>query len=88
MCRCLNIHEPFTPTPGKIGNRAGLVPLKELSEVPVPNDDLARKMTDHEYMSEIQWYAVRLYFSKKDGLGDGFNHFLFSPLPGEMIQFD
>jgi len=51
--------EPPTPTPGKIGNRAGLVPLKQLSEVvwvPVPNDDLTRKMT------EIQWYAVRLYF--------------------------
>ena len=48
--------EPPTPTPGKIGNRAGLVPLKQLSEVPVPNDDLTRKMTG------IRWYAVRLFF--------------------------
>ena len=24
----------------------------------------------------------------EDGLGGGFKDFLFSPLPGEMIQFD
>ncbi len=28
-----------------------------------------------------------IYF-QIDTLGGGFKHFLFSPLPGEMIQFD
>ena len=31
---------------------------------------------------------VFLLGTKNDILGGGFKHFLFSPLPGEMIQFD
>ena len=32
--------------------------------------------------------ARRLCFFVGDYLGGGFKYFLFSPLPGEMIQFD
>ena len=32
------------------------------------------------------WYYSR--YTPSNNLGGGFNFFLFSPLPGEMIQFD
>ena len=36
----------------------------------------------------VDFLQKAFFFQSKQGLGGGFKHFLFSPLPGEMIQFD
>ena len=39
-------------------------------------------------LAKLRWQWKVFIFSKETQLGGGFKDFLFSPLPGEMIQFD
>ncbi len=46
------------------------------------------ELKDPSKETESKNLRVYFLFSEMGYLGGGFKHFLFSPLPGEMIQFD
>ncbi len=55
--------------------------------------DTANALQSRKSMANLGWPALEslaasMWFAKNVYLGGGFKHFLFLPLPGEMIQFD